>query len=302
METTMPKTIDISKGIESFDDRTDFSRNNTERKPWGKSNSADALNLGSEYDVTVPAVEPAAVVPAVVPPVVEAPKKFTHKLANGTTLEAATVEELAAQIEKSFNTQAPVPVEFEDKPLYQPVEFKRKELSLTEQANILNVWKENPQKALRMLEEAEYGVSMDVLLQNLSRAELRELNRMQEEAGAAFLMDNETYNPTRANGKKLTDYLKEKGKPTTTKNLTVAFQQLVAAGDKTLLRKVDDPAPVVVPVVVADDLEDSPAPPVVVPSNQGLPGAPPTTQLDPAKFATMTLAQQKDFFAKLRRG
>jgi hypothetical protein len=299
METKMAKTIDITKGIESFDDRTDFSRNNTERKPWGKGNSADTLNLGSEYDVTVPPVEPPPVTPPVVPPVVEAPTKFTHKLANGTTLEAATVEELAALIEKAFQTQAPAPVEFEDKPLYQPVEFKRKDLSLTEQANILNVWKENPQKALRMLEEAEYGVSMDVLLQNLSRAELREVNRAQEVAAIEFMEECETYNPTIGNGKKLSEFLKAKGKPITKKNLVIAFQQL-SADDKALLRKPDDivvPAPVTPP----EELSETPPPPVVVPSNMGLPEAPKPGQVDVAKFAGMSLTEQKKFFSDLRR-
>lgn len=288
--------IDITKGIEPFNDHTDFSRNNADRKPFGKSGT-DQLNMGDEYAVVVPeSVTPRA--PEV--KLVEAPTmKFSHKLANGTTLEAPTIEELASLIEKSFQTQTPL--EFEDKPVYEPVEFKRKELSLTEQANILNVWKENPQKAMRMLQEAEYGAPMEVVHQSLERAEQRELNRKQEEAGAEFLAECETYNPTPANGKKLTAFLREKNKPITKQNLVLSFQQLVAAGDKSLLRKVD--APVLPEVTAADDpsLTEVPPPPTVVPSNQGRPEAPAAGQVDVAKFASLPLDQQKKFFADLRR-
>lgn len=288
--------IDITKGIEPFNDHTDFSRNNADRKPFGKSGT-DQLNMGDEYAVVVPAMEAPKAPETVTPPAA----KFTHKLANGTALEAPTIEELASLIEKSFQTQPPAPLEFEDKPVYEPVEFKRKELSLTEQANILNVWKENPQKAMRMLQEAEYGAPMEVVHQSLERAELRELNRKQEEAGAEFLAECETYNPTPANGKKLTAFLREKNKPITKQNLVLSFQQLVATGDKSLLRKVD--APVLPEVTAADDpsLTEVPPPPTVVPSNQGRPEAPAAGQVDVAKFASLPLDQQKKFFADLRR-
>jgi hypothetical protein len=288
--------IDITKGIESFDDRTDFTRGNPDRKPWGKGGT-DSLSLGSEYDVTVPptTTEPEPVVTPVTAP---APK-FTHKMANGTVLEAATVTELAALIEKSV-APAPVaaaPLEFEDKPLYTPLEFKPKELTLQQQADILNVWKENPQKAKRMLDEAEYGQPMDEILKRLDRMEMNELYRQQEIAGAEFMGECETYNPTVSNGKKLTALLKEKGKPITKHNLQVAFNQLVAAGDKNLVRPVD-----AAPAVDDPDLIDSPPPPTIVPSNQGLPSAPPAQTLDAAKFASMSLPDQKKFFADLRRG
>jgi len=290
-------TVEINKGIEPFDDRMDATRSNAERKPWGKTPNADQFKLDSEYAVT----QPAPVVPAVTPaPVMPAPK-FVHKMANGTTLEAETVEELAKKIEAAVNTQTPVPLDFEDKPLYQPIEFKRKELSLQEQANILNVWKENPQKALRMLEEAEYGHPMEVILQTLSRDEQRELHRRQDEAAADFLGDVEDYNPTVANGRKLTEYLKSKGKPITKQNLVLSFQQLVAAGDKSLLRKVEEQPPAESAAATDESLTETPPPPTVVPSNQGRPEVPAPGQVDVAKFASMNLDQQKKFFADLRR-
>jgi len=284
--------LDITKGIEAFDDRTDFSRNNPDRKPWGKG-SADRLDLRSEYDISPP--EAPAVTPP--PPVVETPApKFTHKLANGTVLEAATVEELASKIEKSIATPAPPPpMEFEDKPLYAPYEFKAKDLTLQEQAEILNLWKENPQAAMRKLQEADLGAPAAKIIEILQSTQQVVRQKLEEEAGAEFLLDCETYNPTPANGKKLLAHLKEKGKPITKQNLMVAFNQLVAT-DKNLLRKEDAAPP-------ADDkdLEDVPPPPVVVPSNQGRPETPPPGTIDVAKFAALPLDKQKDFFANLKR-
>ena len=282
--------MEINKGIEAFDDRLDTTRTNPDRKPFGKSDGQH-FSMGDEYDVKAPVAAPGP--PKVDPPAAE--KKFTHKLANGTTLEAASVEELAGLIEKSFQQATPAPVDFEDKPLYQPIEFKRKELSLAEQANILNVWKENPQNALRMLEEAEYGHPLETILKTLTIAEQRELNRRQEEAGAEFLGECEDFNPTPANGKKLTAYLKEKQKPITKHNLLVAFQQL-SATDKALVRKVD-----VVPPNPEDELHEAAPPPTIVPSNQGRTETAAQGTVDAAKFAALPLDKQKQFFADLRR-
>src|SRR5271168_2569108 len=98
--------IDITKGIEPFNDQTDFSRNNAERKPFGKSNGADGLNFASEYETAQ--IETQLPVVETKPPVVETPApKFTHKLSNGETLEAASVEELATKIENALKQQAP---------------------------------------------------------------------------------------------------------------------------------------------------------------------------------------------------
>lgn len=288
--------IDITKGIEPFDEATDFTRGNKDRQQFGKTANSQQFDQSSEFA----APKPTEAAP-VVPPVVEA-KKFTHKLGNGTTLEAASIEELAGLIEKSFqNPPPPPPQEFEDKPLYVPMEFKRKELTVQEKADILNLWKEDPQLATRKLQEAEFGVPIDTLIQNLSRAELRELHRRQEEAGVEFLGECESYNPTAANAKKITEYLKSKGKPITKQNLVLSFNQLVAAGDKTLLRKVDDP--VLPDAAPADDpsLTDVPPPPVVVPSNQGRPEVAAKGEVDVAKFASLPLEKQKQFFADLRR-
>lgn len=290
--------IEINKGIEAFDERTDFSRNNPDRKPWGKG-GVDGLDIRGEYDITVPASEEKKAEPE---KKVETPApKFTHKcvLKDGTVLEAPTIDELAALIEKAVTKAPEPPAEFEDKPLYQPLEFKRKELSLQEQANILNVWKENPQKALRMLEEAEYGVPMDTILQTLGRVELRELNRMQEIAAVEFMEECDTYNATPANGKKLTEHLKAKGKPITKQNLVLSFKQLVAAGDKALLRQADEPT--TESAAATEELTEVPPPPVVVPSNLGLPEEKGPGQVDVAKFASMSLADQKKFFTDLRR-
>lgn len=290
-------TIDISKGIEPFDDTADFTRGNKDRKPWGKSESAASLHLASEYDpqpLPAPVTPPDPVSPP--PPVPE--KKFTHKLANGTTLEAATVEDLAAQIEKALQQPpAPAPVDFEDKPLYQPYEFKPKELTLQEQADILNIWKENPQKALRMLQEADLGAPAATIIKMFQETQAVVRFKLEEEAGAEFLMDADTYNAIPSNGKKLTAYLTSKGKPVTRKNLMVAFQQLVAAGDQALLRKVDEP-----PAPPDPTLEEVPPPPVVVPSNLGRPEAPAAPTVDAAKFANLSLAEQQKFFQRVKRG
>ncbi len=294
--------MEINKGIEPFEDRTDFSRGNKDRQQWGKNNGAENFHMGSEYEVQQP--PPVQPPPVTQPPVAQPPQnvqKFTHKLANGTTLEAATVEELAGLIEKSFNAAPPIPQEFEDKPLYTPMEFKRKDLSLAEQAEILNLWKENPQAAMRKLQEAEYGATMDVILQTLTAEQLDRLNRMQEIAGAEFVMETETYNATPANGKKLTAYLREKGKPITKQNLVLSFQLLVAAGDKSLLRKVEEQPPAESALATDTNLTETPPPPVVVPSNQGRPEAPPAGQVDVAAFAALPLDKQKAFFSNLRR-
>lgn len=290
--------IDITKGIEPFEDRMDFTRNNPDRKPFG-SKGTDQFDVRSEFDVAAPTPSPDP--PPVTPPPVTPAPKFTHKLANGTVLEADSVEGLAAQIEKALvQTPAPPPAEFEDKPVYQPLEFKRKELSLAEQVAILNEWKENPQKALRKLEEAEYGHPMEVVLGRLTRAEQNELFRQQEIAGVEFLEECETFNSTPANAKKLTEYLKTKGKPITKQNLVLSFQQLVAAGDKTLLRKADEQPPAE-SAAATEELTEAPPPPVIVPSNQGRPETPAPGAVDVAKFASMSLDQQKKYFADLRR-
>jgi hypothetical protein len=284
--------IEINKGIEPFEDTTDFTRGNKDRQPWGKSQGADQLNITSEYDVT-----PLTVMPEPEKQTEPAPeKKFKHKLANGTELEAATVEELASLIEKSLQTPKPVPVEYEDTPAYKPTEFKPKQLSLQEQANILNEWKENPQSAMRKLQEAELGVPLETLIQNLSRAELRELHRAQEIAGVEFMAETEQYNPTTANAKKLTEHLAGKNKPITKKNLIVAFNEL-SATDKSMLRKVEAEPP----AVPDPDVEDVPEPPTVIPSNMGLPEKPPTATVDAAKFASMSLDEQRKYFAALKR-
>lgn len=293
----MAKSVVIDKPMQTFDDQTDFSRNNPARQQWGKQNSTSDFHLANEYDTQPPTPEP----PSTEVPVPPAPK-FTHKLANGTLLEAESFEALAAQIEKAAQPQTPAPVpqilEFEDKLPYQPIEFKPKELSLQEQANILNVWKENPQKALRMLEEAEYGHPMETILQRLSRAEQRELERAQMEAGVEFMGECEDYNPTATNGKKLTEFLAKEKKPITKQNLKVAFLKL-SAEDKTLLRKVDEPTPT--PEPEDPTLVETPPPPTVVPSNQGRVESQPQNVVDVAKFASMTLKQQQEYFATLKR-
>lgn len=285
--------INIDKGIEPFDDVTDFTRGNKDRKPWGKQGSTAELHMGAEYDAPPPA-EPTQQ-PGPPTPTPE-PEKFTHKLANGTVLKASTVEELATQIEKSLQVQAPPapPLDFEDKPVYEGYLFKRKELSLQEQADILNVMKENPQKAYRMLQEAETGATTERLLQALNETQMALRTQKETEAAAEFLGECEEFNPTAANGKKLAAYLKEKGKPITVRNLKVAFEQLKAT-DKSLVMQPDAQP------VVEDDTEDVPPPPVIVPSNTGRPEAPAAPSVDAAKFAALPLDKQKAYFANLRR-
>lgn len=295
----MPRTIDITRGIEAFDDHTDFSRGNKDRQQFGKTVNTDQFNLGSEYDhqaapPTTTTVETNAEQTSV-NIVTNTPVKFTHKLANGETLEAATVEELATKIEKALQTQPPAVLDFEDKPLYTPTEFRPKQLTLAEQAELLNLWKENPQQAQAKLLEAQLGAPLDTILQNLSRAEQRELYRKQEEAGVEFIMECDTYKPTRENAKKLTDLLNSKAKPITKHNLLVAFQQL-SATDKTLVRS-QEPDEVLPP----EDISEVPPPPSSLPSNQGRQEAQPQGSIDAGKFAAMSLADQKKVFADLRR-
>lgn len=291
--------IDIAKGIEPFEDQTDFSRNNPDRKTFGRSGN-DGLNTADDWTTNSPTVTP-VIPPVVPPPDPPVAAKFTHKLSNGTVLEASTMEEMAALIEKAVTQQAPpATLDFEDKPLYQPYEFKPKDLSLQEQADILNMWKENPQKAKRMLDEADLGAPASVIIGLLKDTQQVLRMKLEEEAGADFLGDCETYNATPANGKKLGAYLREKGKPITKQNLLVAFRQL-SETDKTMIRKVDDIPPSAPPV--DDGLQDQPPPPVIVPSNQGRPEAPPAA--DVAKltrdFAAMSLKDQQAYFASIRR-
>jgi hypothetical protein len=285
--------IEINKGIEPFDDVTDFTRGNKDRKPWGKQESTNELHLGAEYDApppTEPTQQPGPPTPT------PEPEKFTHKLANGTVLKASTVEELATQIEKSLQVQAPPapPLDFEDKPVYEGYLFKRKELTLQEQADILNLMKENPQKAYRMLQEAETGATTERLLQALNETQMALRTQKETEAAAEFLGECEEFNPTAANGKKLAAYLKEKGKPITVRNLTVAFEHLKAT-DKSLVMQPD------AQVVVEDDTQEVPPPPVIVPSNTGRPEAPATPTVDAAKFAALPLDKQKAYFRNLSR-
>ena len=127
--------MEINKGIEPFEDRMDVTRTNPDRKPFG-AKGTDQFHLGSEYDVKVadpetPPIEPAKVDPPPAP-------KVTHKLPDGTVIEGATVEELATNLEKHFS-KPPQKTndDFDDKPLYTPREFKQRELSLQEQADIL---------------------------------------------------------------------------------------------------------------------------------------------------------------------
>lgn len=288
--------MEINTPTAPFNDTLDLSRNNPDRKTWGKDNSSERLHLGSEYDVTV-GTQPEASVqppnPAPGPPADEFP--FKHKLSNGTELKAKTQDELYALIETELSKKVETVVElkFDDEPLYKPIEFKRKELTVQQQADLLNVWKENPQKALRMLEEAEYGVPMDALLQHLTRAEQRELERRQMEAGVEFLGECEDYNPTTANGAKLTEYLKKENKPITKNNLMVAFRKL-SETDPALIKKVDAPPP-----AVEDETEEL-QPPVVVPSNQGRPENPASPQIDPVKFASLSLAEQAKLLTRVR--
>lgn len=287
--------IEINKGIEPFEDTIDFSRNNPDRKPWGKG-SADRIDLRSEYD------------PAPLPPETPAEKKdepppapkFTHKLSNGTVLEAASVEELASKIEQAISqTQLPPPPQdFEDKPLYVPYEFKPKELTLQEQAEILNLWKENPQAAMRKLQEADLGAPAATIIKMFQDTQQVVRQKLEEEAGVDFIIDHaDTYNATAANAKKLIEFLKKESKPITRQNLAVAFNRLVAAGDKNLLRK-EEPA---VSVEEDESVEDVPPPPVIVPSNQGRPETSPAGSVDVAKFAALPLNEQKAFFANLKR-
>jgi hypothetical protein len=290
----MPKTIEINRGVETFDDHTDFSRGNKDRQRFGEKN-ADAFSLRDEYDA--PRIVDDTSVP---PPVVDAPPapKFTHKLANGTVLEAATVEELSAAIEKSIQVQAPSAVEeFEDKPLYEGRTFTRKELPLTEQAALLNTWGQNPQAVVRKLIEAEFGATPEEVSKTITETQMALRLQKEMEAGVEFLGENEDFNPSKANGTKLTTYLREQNKPITVKNLGIAFRRLVAAGDKALLAKPE-------PVVEDPSLADSPPPPVHVPSNQGLPETVPNmdAQKRAAEFSRLSLREQQEYFAKLRRG
>lgn len=291
----MPKTIEVNSTAQL--DEMDFSRNNAERKPWGQQKSSEHFQLNDEYSEPKPEAS-LQTAPPPAPPADPPKPKFTHKLANGNTLEAESVEALASLIEKSFQqTPAPPPAEWDESPAYQPIQFKRSELTIQQQADILNLWKENPQKALRMLQEAEYGVSMDVLMQNLSRAEIRELNRREEEIGVEWIYENvDNYNPTPANGQLLTKYLREKNKPITKKNLTIAFNALKGDNPTMILK------PQAAPPAEPDNTEEVPAPPVVVPSNQGGEMPPVTPQVDVEKFKRMSLDDQKKFFSKMRRG
>jgi len=289
----MSKAIVIDKPIQPFDDHMDFSRNNPDRKLWGKHDSANAFHLGDEYaEPAAPeAQEPKPVTPEPPAP----PQKFTHKLSNGTVLEADSLDALAALIEKSFQTPAPpadAPLEFEDAFPYKPVDYKRKELSLQEQADILNVWKENPQKAFQMLMAAECG--QPDFTASLTRSEQRELERATLEAGMRFMEDVEEYNPTKANGKLLSEYLTQQKKPVTTHNLKVAYQRLLPTHPE--LKSV--PAPVAEP----EPDEPEPQPPAVIPAGSGLAPDEAQPKVDVNKFKSMSLEDQKKFFSALRRG
>jgi hypothetical protein len=289
METQMPKTIEINRGVETFNDQIDISRNNPDRKPFG-AKGTDQFHLGSEYDQ--PSAPPTTETP---PPVQE--NKFIHKLANGKVLEAKSVEELAGLIEKALQQpQTPAEVlELDDKAPYVPLSFQRRELTLQEQADILNIQKENPQKAMRMLLEAELGAPADKVISTLSASEQREAIRAQNEQEAQFMMECEGYQVSRANGKKLIEYLHEQKKPINANNLKVAFKRL-SATDKTLIAQPETPAAEVVG-------EEVLPPPTHVPTNQGRPEV--EANADAAKFtaefATWPLSKQQEYFAKKRR-
>ena len=292
----MAKTIAIEKGILPFDDRMDTSRNNPDRKTWGKSDNAKSLYQGGEYDEPLepevlenkPAEPPAPPVPEPAPP----QQKFTHKLANGTVLEAESVEALAAKIEQSFNQAAkPADVQWDDAPVYKPLEFKRRELTIQEKADLLNQWAKDPQQANRALQEAEYGVTMGEILERLNRSEVREMQRSQEVAGVEFLEEYaDLYRATPANAKKLTEYLKQQNKPITKNNLVKAFRALSEA-DATMLREQTPEPP--------EQPEEQP--PTIIASNQGNPPPLETPSIDVEKFKRMSLENQKKYFLSVRR-
>lgn len=286
----MSKTIVIDKPMQAFDDRTDFSRNNTDRQKWGEHKSSDNFQMSDEYK------EPEAQAPPVATetPAPPAPQKFTHKLQNGTVLEADSVDALAALIEKSIQTPAPpAETDWEEKPAYEGTLFQRKELSLQDQANILNVWKENPQKAMRMLQEAEFGGTIENIIRSLNDAQMTIRQQKELEEQMDFLGECETYNPTKANGKKLTDYLKQNNKPCTKRNLMKAFQDL-SKNDPSLIQTVTPPP-------AEEPEEPELQPPTVVPSNQGRQETIEQPKVDVEKFKRMSLEDQKKYFKSMSR-
>jgi len=285
--------MEINKGIEPFDDVTDLTRNNPDRKPFGRSGN-DNLSLSDEYATPKSA-------PVEAPP--PAAKKVKHKLSTGIELEADTIEEMATLIKKEVAKQqtSPAPLEFEDKPAYQPLKLERKEMTPQQKAEILNLWTgtattpADPQAAMRKLQEAEVGVTMEELLRLLNDSQTVIRLKIEEEAGADFMGECDNYRATKENAKKLVDYIKSKNKPITTHNLIVAFRQL-SASDPAMLRQPDAELP-------DPNLHETPEPPVVVPSNQGMPTE--EQKADTAKvireFSNMTLKQQQEYFANLRR-
>lgn len=280
---------------------TDFTRNNPDRKPFGKANGADALSLADEYKPRIteaPTEPPVAEPPKTEPPTVT----FKHKLDNGTELEAASVEELAKKIEQALKVPALVVTDFDDKPLYQAIEFKPRELTVQEQADILNVWKENPQKAMKILEEANLGAPVEEVLKQFQTTQTLYRFKLEEEAAADFLGEAETYNPTPANGKKLTAYLNSKGKPITKNNLLKAFADL-SSTDKTMIRitEAEPVTPPAEPKPAEPALEEHPAPPSHMPANMGAREEAPKPGVDVEAFSKLSIGQQKEYFANLKR-
>lgn len=276
----MPKTIDIKTGITPFEDSVDTSRNNPNRKPWGKGDSD--FHVNDEYDTT-----PEESAPPTPPP----PQKVTHKLANGVVLEADSMEELAQKMEKAL---APPPPEakWDETPVYTPMEFKPRQLSVQEEVDLLNRWPKTPQKAMRELQEAEFGATMEQIIKRLNMTEMIVMQRAQEEEGVNFLMEvAETYSATKDNADKLTAYLKEKGKPITKNNLVRAFKEMSPTHPE-LLRTPE-------PAAKGEEGEEF-EPPTIVASNMGEPpvAAPPGVDIE--AFKKMNVKQQKDFFAQLR--
>lgn len=275
----MAKTIEINKGVLPFEDAPDLTRNNPDRKRWGKGDSD--FHVSDEYDT--PAEEPA-------PPAPPPPTKVTHKLGNGVVLEADSIDELATKIEKAL-APPPVTATWDETPVYTPMEFKPRELSVQENVMLLNEWTKNPQKVMRSFQEAEFGAPMEKIIQRLQQTETIVMQRAQEEAGVEFLTDvAEVYNPTKENATKLTNYLKEKGKPITRNNLRRAFNEL-SPTDPALLRKQE-------PVAEGEEIE----PPTTVQSNMGEPPVAAPPGVDVEKFKKMSVKDQKEFFAQLRRG
>lgn len=302
---------DTKPGLDAFDSGSILTA-------YGNMKNTNALNLGRDFESSgatskeasvAATISPTSIVAQTNPPTPPADsKEIVREIeVNGIkqVFKAATEKELIDKLAKAqehatrkiADLAQKAKVKPSREPLFQTIDVKTRKPSVEEQAELINLLRTDPVAAIQKASEFAYGAPADVIAKALQGTQSLLQRRMEDEAGAEFMYQNDSYIPTREHGRMLQEFLAAEKLPVTTQNLSYAFQELVTAGK--MKAKTEEQ----VTAELAEGETVPPPPPVSIPSGTGQPEVKKDglEGVDVAKLSALPLNEMRAELTRLMR-